>query len=153
MNISLEIPIKSYLKKYLEVSFGKEIKLTERSWLGLLVLNLLKRQNFKNKNYEYSPKNYNDSLILTMHLDKMYRHGSVVNEVHVHYFNKAIAHIMRDELIKQALINERIYGINFKTSILNVLDAYDITEEELNYENIRKHFNRHYKTIEKRLII
>lgn len=155
MQVTIKIPTKSYLRKFIEVTFGSDLKLTERNWIGVLVLNILKRKTFKNSNYDYKKYNftYDDEIIFHAHLDKTYRYGCVLLEPQKFYINKSIDGIFKDEIIKQALINQSSYSIDFKTSILNILDAYDITEDELSYETLRKHYNRNYLKFKKRLIL
>ncbi len=155
MEVTIEIPTKSYLRKFIAVGFGSDIKLTERNWIGVLVLNILKRKTFKNPSYDYKRYNftYNDSLTFKVHLDKTYRYGCVLLDPQKYYINRSIDGIFKDEIIKQGLINQSAYNIDFKTSILNILEAYDITEEELNYETIRKHYNRNYKKFQNRMIL
>lgn len=154
MNITLQIPTKSYLKKYLEVSFGKDIKLTERNWLGVMVLNILKRKTFKNPSYDFKKYNYTYDVEITvsLHIGQAYRNGSVLLEPQKYFLNRSIDQIFKEELIKQALINQSNYNIDFKTSILNILEAYDIADDELDYQTIRKYFNRNYKRFQNRMI-
>lgn len=154
MNITLQIPTKSYLKKYLEVSFGKDIKLTERNWLGVMVLNILKRKTFKNPSYDFKKYNYtyNAEITVSLHIGQAYRNGSVLLEPQKYFLNRSIDQIFKEELIKQALINQSNYNIDFKTSILNILEAYDIADDELDYQTIRKYFNRNYKRFQNRMI-
>lgn len=155
MEVIIEIPTKSYLRKFMEVNFGSDVKLTERNWIGVLVLNILKRKTFKNPNYDYKKYNftYDDSLKFRAHLDKTYRYGCILLEPQKFYINRSIEGIFKDEIIKQALINQSAYKIDFKTSILTILDAYDITEEELSYETLRKHYNRNHIKFKNRLIL
>ena len=51
------------------------------------------------------------------------------------------------------IFNKERYGIEYQTTILNFLDFYDITEEELSYDSLRKDFNRNKKKIALRLKI
>lgn len=147
MEIIIELPTKSYLRKYVEKSFPGDLKLTERSWLGVLVLNVLKRKTFKDPNYIFhgTTNNFDDSLLLKVDLDKSSRYGCILMQKQIVYINRCIDQIFKAEVIKMALINQYNYEIDRKTSIINVLDAYDITEEELNYQTIRKEFNRKHK--------
>lgn len=151
MEIPLRIPIKPYLKKYIEVSFGERIVLSEKTWLGIIVLNLLKKKSFKN-NYEDRFIIHKENLNVYISMDKMYRNGCFLTNTQIFYINSAIDDFFKKEIIRQCLINEKIYQINFKTSIYNFLEAHDITEEELNYETIKRYFNRNYKKLEKRMI-
>jgi len=153
MEITIEIPIKSYLKKYIEVSFGENIKLSERTWIGIIIYNVIKRKTFKN-NYDYKPvsEDINAQMQFKISSDTSYRYGCILLPTQIYYINSALDGLFKGEIVKQALINQNNYGIDFKTSILTILDAYDITEDELNYESIRKYFNRNYQKYKNRLI-
>lgn len=153
MEITIEIPVKSYLKKYIEASFGGNIKLSERTWIGIIIYNVIKRKTFKN-NYDYKPigKDINAKMQFKISSDKSYRYGCVLLPTQIYYINLALDNLFKGEIVKQALINQSNYNIDFKTSILTILDAYDITEDELNYQSIRKYFNRNYQKYKNRLI-
>lgn len=154
MQASITIPTKSYIKKYLEISFGSNIKLTERNWLGVIILNVLKRKTFKNPNYDFKKYNYSydGEITFQIDIDKIYRNGAFILNAQKYYINKSIDQIFKDELVKQALINHKNFEIDFKTSILSILEAYDITEDELNYETLRKYFDRNKNRFENRMI-
>ena len=153
MKIDIEIPVKSYLKKFITISFGEEIKLSERNWLGIIIFNIVKRKTFQNYYDSKMNENLDASFSVKISLDKSYRYGCLLLPTQIHYINLAIDNFFKSELIKQALINQSAYQIDFKTSIINILDAYDITEDELEYDSVRKHFNRNYKKYKNRLFL
>lgn len=154
MEITLKIPTKSYLRKYVAASFGDNIKLSERNWLGIIILNIVKRKTFHN-NYDFKDIDgkYPIELPVKMSVAQSSRHGCVLLPTQIYYINLALDNFFKSEIIKQALINHSAYGIDFKVSIQNMLDAYDITDEELDYQTIRKYFNRNYKKYENRIIL
>ena len=155
MEVTLQIPTKSYIKKYIAVMYGDNFKLSHTTAFGIIVLNILKRKTYKNPNYDYKKlkQNFDASITCRAHLDKAYRYGIVLLEPQKYHLFRAVDEMMKYELVKQALINQSNYGIDFKTSILNILEAYDITEDELDYQSIRKYFNRNYKKFQNRMII
>ena len=154
MEVSINIPFKPYLKKYIQIQFGEKIYLSERNWLGILILNILKRKSFKN-NYDFKALDptIKDSLTVITHEDKSYRYGCVLLPTQIYYLNSAIDDFFKRELIKQALVNQNNYGIDFKTTINNFLEAHDITEDDLNYQSIRKYFNRNHRKFKSRMIL
>lgn len=135
--------------------YGDNFKLSHTTAFGIIVLNILKRKTYKNPNYDYKKlkQNFDASITCRVHLDKAYRYGIVLLEPQKYHLFRAVDEMMKYELVKQALINQSNYGIDFKTSILNILEAYDITEDELDYQSIRKYFNRNYKKFQNRMIL
>jgi hypothetical protein len=50
-------------------------------------------------------------------------------------------------------MNHYYYSIPYKFTIINILRSYNIEENDLPYETIRKDFNRKKEEIQKRLLL
>lgn len=159
--VLLQLNVPRYLKKILEVKYGNEYKPRETELLGIAVINTLKKKS--DRNYQYirqkSPtdnnrfKESNEAFFISLAVDKASRKGFSVDPKRANQIVKALDRNLREDLYTTAIINHHRYDIEFQTTIENFLDLYDISEEELSYESIRKDFNRNKKRIAEKLKI
>ncbi len=155
--IKLELEVPVYLKKILELKYGVDFVVTESSMLGMLLLNHLNKKT--DKNYSILQKH----IIANRFAKSIYpifisenlarRNGYVISDDKSKKIIKAIDRDIRNNLYEHAILNHRDYGIEYQTTFLNFLDLYDISEEELTYEALKKDFNRKRKNIVKKLKI
>lgn len=140
--ITLHLSVPRYVKKILEFKYGDEYKATETTLLGMVVLNSLQKKS--ERNYTYRRENPDITYFsLRVGIDKVYRKGFQFNQQKALQLSKAIERDIREKLYTEAITNDLNYGIDFKTTLENFLTLYDIAEDELSYETIRKDFNRY----------
>ncbi|WP_418124274.1 hypothetical protein ACNFU2_06555 [Chryseobacterium sp. PTM-20240506] len=140
--ITLHLSVPRYVKKILQFKYGDDYKAREDTLLGMVVLNTLQKKS--DRNYTYKRANPDITYFsLKVGIDKANRKGFQHNQSRSYQISKAIERDIREKLYTEAITNEINYGIDFKTTIQNFLDLYDITEDELSYETIRKDFNRY----------
>ena len=139
--ITLHLSVPRYVKKILEFKYGSEYKASETTLLGMVVLNCLQKKSARD--YVYKRQNP-DITYFTMKvgLDKATRMGFQMNQQKSKQISRAIERDIREKLYTEAITNEMHFGTDFRTTLQNFLDLYDITEEELSYDTIRKDFNR-----------
>lgn len=149
MKITIDLPVTSYLQKYLTVKFGTLYQARESDWFGLLIINILSPKN----ETDYELKNFKSDSFYTISIgiSKAEKRGFIVSKRKGEQLAKAVENYFRSELYSSAILNARNFDIDFKTTIINTLESYGITEEELHYESIRKDFNRNKKNIEDNL--
>ncbi|QWA38858.1 hypothetical protein [Chryseobacterium sp. ZHDP1] len=139
--ITLHLSVPRYVKKILQFKYGDDYKAREDTLLGMVVLNTLQKKS--ERNYTYKRTNSDITYFsLKVGIDKASRKGFQHNQSKAYQISKAIERDIREKLYTEAVTNEINYGIDFKTTIQNFLDLYDIAEDELSYETIRKDFNR-----------
>lgn len=149
MKITIDLPVTSYLQKYLTYRFGQLYQARESDWFGLLIINILSPKN----EADYELKNFkpNSYYTITLGISKAEKRGFLVSKRKGEQLAKAVENYFRNELYLSAIMNARHFDIDYKTTIINTLESYGITEEELHYESIRKDFNRNKKSIEDNL--
>lgn len=138
--ISIALPVPIYLKKILTTRFGEKYAAKEDNWFGILIINVLQRKS--DRRYEYKKNAEGEVYVITIAYEKARDKGFGINEIKAKAIIRSITRNFREELYYQAVMNNIHYGIDYKTSIQNILDSYDILEEELSYETLRKDFNR-----------
>lgn len=158
--VLLQIPVPAYLKKILDIKFGDNYNVTCKNLFGMAVINSLKKK--REKDYEISRKklsgNYrfkesSEYFSVNISIDTANRKGFAHNLDTALRIAKAVDREIREELYCNCIFNKEKYGIEYQTTILNFLELYDITEEELSYESLRKDFNRNKKKIADKLKI
>ena len=157
----LQLNVPRYLKKILDVKYGENYRPRVTELLGISVINALKKKSDRDYTYirKKSPADNNrfkekdDVFFISLSIDKAQRKGFAVDQKRAHQIVKAIDRNIREDLYCNALLNHTKYGIEYQTTIENFLDLYDIAEEELSYESIRKDFNRKKKNLAEKLKI
>jgi hypothetical protein len=144
MTVTLSISCPTYIRKYVETSFGKDYELSQTDWLGIFIYSLLQKKSHPTYHYKSQRKtvDYDDKLRLKFSMSMAEKNGFFLIGSDEKKIIKCIDDIFRKTIYRQALINNDNYNIDFQTTILNCLEAYDITEDDLPYETLRKDFNR-----------
>lgn len=140
--ITLRLAVPSYVKKILQFRYGDEYKASESTLLGMVVLNTLNTKT--ERNYVYKRENSDISyFFIKIGIDKAKRKGFEFDQKKSVQISKALEREIREKLYTEAITNEINFGVDFKTTLQNFLDLYDIEEDELSYDTLRKDFNRY----------
>lgn len=146
-NITINLNLPTYLSKYLKKQFGDSYKVSQKDWLGILLVAHLKKKNASGYHYKKEVQK-ETSYPVMVSTNSAYRNGFHLLKENNQQIVNAIDGVFRTSLYHTAIINYENYSIDYKTSIMNVLEMYGITEEDLQYDTIRKDFNRKRKDIE-----
>lgn len=139
--IILHLAVPRYVKKILEFRYGSEYKATETTLLGMVVLNILQKKT--DRNYNYKKENPDITYFsMKVGIDKAVRKGFDFNQKKSKQISNALERDIREKLYSEAITNEINFGVDFKTTLQAFLDLYDIAEDELSYDTLRKDFNR-----------
>ncbi|WP_372472612.1 hypothetical protein AB4865_07265 [Capnocytophaga sp. ARDL2] len=150
MIITINLPVSKHLKEFLTTKFGKEYHLGTDNWFGVLISTLLERKScwdFKPKKEEQNTEFY------SIHIKLSYanKHGIFLTKGHEELLRKSIESLFRENIYEQALLNKECYGIDYKTTILNCLEYYGITDDNSNYlQALMRDFSRKKDRIETR---
>lgn len=159
--VLLQLNVPKYLKKILEVKYGDSYVAKENTLFGMTVLNTLKRKSdhdysytrnqYTNGNYRF--KNSTEAYFINVSVDRVKRKGFAFDPKRTFQIVKALDKSIRDDLYQNAIINKEKYGIEYQTTLLDFLDLYDIEDEELSYDSLRKDFNRNRRKLAEKLKI
>lgn len=144
MKVIIHVPCPTYLKKFIEISFGENYELSQTDWLGILVLGLLQKKSHPTYHYAGQKKaaQFGDKLVFNFTLHQANKNGFFLVNSDEQKIIKAIDDVFRSSMYRAAMLNQENFGIEYRSTITTYLDAFNITEEDLAYETIRKDFNR-----------
>jgi len=154
MKITIHLPVTPAIKKYMIGKFGKDYIINMDDWFGNMVINML--ENKSHKFYNTSDRDSmkkSETYDISFSLSTAEKNGvKIIPQHEVAIFN-IVDKIFREELYSQALINKKNYLIDFQTTISNILDSYDISDDELSYDALKRDFHRKKEKLEQRLFL
>lgn len=150
MKITLQLPVPAYLLKYLEFKYGQNYQAKESDWFGLLIISNLEKK--RSKYYSFKRPEGNNLFQITVGISKAEKSGYAFHPGMLRKIAKAVDVHFRQELYLHAVANFINQDIPYKQSLQNLLDSYGISEDDLEYDSIRKDFNRNKKQIESKFL-
>jgi hypothetical protein len=138
--ISIKIPTKSYIKKFIITRYGIEHTVSKKSMLGVIIVSLLDKNVLRP---EYSFDSCDTEY--TVHISEYY--------MNVRGFNLSVKTIKFLSVLLDKLFYEDLFTyMDISISKLNVsaqealscfFKEYNISEDELNFDSIYKKYQRH----------
>lgn len=148
LEITLHLPVPRYIYKYLVAKYGENYAVKENDWFGKFILSSLVRKS--DNDYEVTIPT-DTKYPVTIKLYKAERNGFIISKRQGDEITKCIDKHFRDYVYTQAIMNYKNFGIDYKSTIISVLDSFGIDEDDLQYESLRKDFNRLKLEIEEKL--
>lgn len=142
--IPVKIPVKPYIRAFLEFHFGKDYSLSLDDWLGIMLYHILKKQQnlYADFNHRYNESVFTDRYVVLISGQKFFHEG--VNEmtpISVIHFNKMVDNIIKHNFY--TWVTKKIEKpTTKKAAILEFLDCNGITEESITEDAFIKAFNR-----------
>lgn len=137
--ITLEIPVKKYVKKYLISKYGDSHQISKNTLLGLLTLELLEK--------DFDPNDYPikfDAIYSVIITERyVYGKGFSISSDKLNVIGSSIDRLFREDLfahVDRVLISTTLNALDI---IRDFLDYYKITDNELKLESIYKAYKRH----------
>lgn len=149
--VTIHLPVKSYIQKYLHALYGDDYHLSINDDFGILIMSCLEKKSY----YNYKKEKDNRDSVFAIHVSISFfdKYGFVITEQKISQIHKALEYTFRKNIYRYAILNHTKFGIQYKKSILTFLQSYGISEKELNYDSLRKDFNRHKADIESKLTL
>jgi hypothetical protein len=143
--ISIQIPVKAHVYKYLNSQFGLSMTLTKSHSVGLLLSHLLKR-NSKDKQYEYVLQSYEKSYTVDIPKGFVFNRGvRYLSTYSVMQLNNFV-----DDLIKAQFFTfmelHLAAGVMRRDAIYKFRERYGFGEDELAFETLKKAYYRHERS-------
>lgn len=140
--ITLKIPCKSYVRKYLIARYGLNHTITKQSLLGMMVHEKLSKN--------YNPADYirrSDDVYEVVLTDWCFRNvGHSIDIPTLNALGSAMYYLFREDLylyVRQQLAK----GEKATTAIKEFLQMFDITEDELKFETVYRDYKRKHASI------
>jgi hypothetical protein len=151
MSARILLPVKAHVKKYLEVQYGKEMDLNDRGIMALLVRSLLrhhKKQDpatvrpsqklIDNKKYFPYPVYIGDKIVRS--------NGLYLDNETIKKFNESVDDAIREEMFWWCQHPGSIdHIVDF--DIVRFRDKYNMTEDDLPFDNLKKWYYRERKRL------
>ena len=150
-NITLNLP--NYLIKYMRTLYGEPYAPKACDEIGIYILNVLQRKGSISE-YQYRQKQKQlQPYLLTITTSNYDKRGAIILPQQNALIVKFVDSHFRQEVFRNAVMNRYYYSIPYKFSIINILRSYNIDENDLPYDTLRKDFNRKKEEIQKRLLL
>ena len=150
LSISLHLPI--YLIKYMRTLYGEPYAPKASDEIGIYILNVLQRKSNLSEYQLRAKKEILYTYQLTISTSNYEKRGAIILPQQNTLIVKFVDSLFRRELFRTAVMNH-YYSIPYKFTIINILRSYNIEENDLPYDTIRKDFNRKKEEIQKRLLL
>lgn len=151
--ITLNIPLKPYLKKYLTQKYGPMHCVSKRSWLGRYLIDLLDKNYRKSsvdiKKEAYYPVSIPSSIVKEVGFDiSATKLKHLAEMIHKVFLNDLYSYIEVSVGSNLRFYNEEYDSINKQNTlkaIAQFLSYYSITEDEISADTIYRTFYRSRK--------
>jgi len=155
MDISIDLPVTPAIKKYLAIKLGPEYRLTSMDWFGSIVFSMLEKKGIKKHNCikDTNISNKTEVFQFIMSYNLTTKIGFVLSPKNATMIHNIVDRVFRDEIYYTAIRNKEFYDIEYQTSINDILDSYDIIDEDITWDAIYKEFTRKKKNIKSRLYL
>ena len=137
-SVSVQFPVKSYIKKFLVYKFGDNHTYSQHSVLAPIIRSVLSKETT-----QYSPK-FQTQHYYTINLSDFYIsfYGVFINKKNINEFNNDIDALFRSELFHFMVFNKEYYNIKYRDTLRKMLESMVITETDVKLETILKDFTR-----------
>ncbi len=138
----ISIPVKPYVKQYLEFNYGNPIDLTiNKPTYNFFVFLCMPENNNYDEIYDLNPNKYSSKLDIVVSDHHFYHYGWQLSNRNIFFFGRHF-----ESLIKLTM---RVYigthtslGFPLNKSITKFKNLFSFTEEIWSYESIKKDFYR-----------
>jgi hypothetical protein len=140
--LKVEIPVKGYIRNYVEANYGTPVLFDRRTYIGKHFFALAASCDTK---YDKMYKGYKDILVVHIKEDMYLRRGSVLTKTGILDFNGFVEDIMKRELFiyVDGLTDQN--PIQFKEAFQKYIDRFQVDEALFTYDNIKQTYQRYRK--------
>lgn len=139
---SMQVPVPSFINKYLTVKYGKTLKLSKKSVLGLCII------EFSTKRYIKPNKHHKNNSTYTIHVYDYYftRRKYNIRADKLKFIASLMVQIFYEDLftsVDVAVTTNNTYAV---TAIKNYLDYFNIEEDDLKLRTAIERYKRYKKS-------
>jgi hypothetical protein len=141
-NFTVTLPVKSYIKIFLEANCGAPVDLAKLPGLKLNFRRYLKKPSIRHDyKYENLPRIYKDTVAIIITEDDFYRYGWELTKTDIINFGKEIESIAKF-FMRNMVGLDLCSGLPIKKSIEKFQATYGFSENDWSYETLKKDFYR-----------
>lgn len=138
--LTIDIPVSRAVKNFLTFKYGKVFQLNQNEWLGIIICSILNRKKDYYEPFDSADKGYTYSI--SMNFSQYNKLGIGIEEHKKNALSKALEKIFREYIFEKAVMDKRMYGIQYKDTMINTLEFYGVEDCDGYYEAIRRDFAR-----------
>lgn len=156
--ITINMPMKSYLRKFLLKKYGSSYKVSSNSLLGIYLIEILDKQ-YRKDHKQIRQKNYYPLIIPKSIVERV---GFDMPTAKMKRFEVMLSKLFKDELesyIKVTTtlelyvnINDNKYRQDIMKAMKQFLEYYKISEDELKLDSLYRDFSRQQKELGQQLV-
>jgi hypothetical protein len=144
MSFTVQIPVKKYIKTYIENNCGSPANLSGLPEINDLFLDLLKYPHFNRD--KQAKCSYTSSITIIISSDTFYRHGWQLSKTDIVRFNQKCEAMIKFNSRHFIMANNSL-GIPISKCIREFQSLFQFDEDTFTYEAIKKDYDRHGKKI------
>jgi len=139
---TLMIPVKPYVKHYLEINYGNPVDFSYHRHLYTHVRRMLITPKHRSDTvYSDKMKRFSTFVRVMISEDDVFRHGCEISKTDIVHFNNIFTYYIK--FMMRTLVGLRVaMGGSSKEAIQKFQDRYGFTEDVWPYESIAKDFYR-----------
>jgi len=138
----VEVPVKPYVKAYLEKNYGNPVNLSSVRGLNNFFKLLLEKNYFRNDK-QINLNGYTSTVNIVITRDVFYRHGWYLSKTSIVSFNGMVEALIKNRIRDMVYINVIHGGNKIARSIRLALKELSIDEDELSFDAVKKDIQRH----------
>lgn len=138
-DVKINIPVKPYIKKYLVRRYGLEHKITKRSLVGFMVLELLDKKITKRQKDQENTVNY--TFLVGEHYFKVY--GFTLQKDKLNFLSNCMDRLFVEDFYNFVDLELEKGQLNAYQSVSLFLKIYKIPESDLKHDSMYRKYQRY----------
>ena len=151
MGAKILLPVKAHIKKYLEHTHGKQMEVCDRGYAPFLLLSLLEKHKKKDPGKVRPGQKLIDNLKYfgyPIYVGPKYEDikGTYISNFNIFRFNDCLDDLIREEMyryVNHPNATDDVVDFN----ILRFRDLYNISEDDLPFDNLKRWYYRERERI------
>lgn len=141
MKLTVRLPCKPVVKKYLINRYGENCTVQKNDWVKQLLLSMLQRKISKYDS-EITLQYYTESYDMPLNLDEYLRYGDELSKTAIREINNRIEDDIHNQLFRFLEFYVHVCGYRLKDSIEMFQTFYAFPEECYSSDAIKKYYQR-----------
>jgi hypothetical protein len=138
----VHFPVDRHVYKYLQKKVGEKLVVSKNNFFGSMVLDILQ------KNYSDLERVPSEMVFpVEVSIRYMEKMGFYLDSRSIRKFNTRIDDVFREEMVGAISLNFEKFRIPKERSLRELLDFYNITEEDIKFETLVRDFKRKIKAV------
>lgn len=139
--VEIEIPVRRHIKQYLEQKYGAPAKMERKHLEGSFLYELIEDPS---RERDCDVGEFSSVINVLLPDRVLMRRGHYLTKTQVATFNAFIDNFIKEEMLKHIHLILRLNPhLEIRLAILDYQQQYQMSDDYLPYETIKKHYYRH----------